>query len=823
MSRAAAPKRIKTADTGFRSVNSRHLAPTRRGSAAIAARQWRRVGLWPYEGRGNVDGSPEMGRLRLGDTDWTVWQECELRTAGFPAFLIEPLCTAELGRFDPDSPSFESCYDLAVERQSIALRRLAARPDFREAVAWQNPTMLRACVDKVATASPARGPIRRRRELKVASYLQRYAMKNDTIGFFGPVGWARWSLGHSAVRARPGNHLLAGRRVYFERWAVAAMADALCDKLPLRPWLRPRRSAANLVVENRVHRPRGAPVELTSVESRLLAMCDGTRTTVQIAARLTDATAESVYAALDRLQRAGLVTLDLGLSIVDEESILTAPEQRLRSALLEIGDPELRDPAVRAVDEILHVRDEVAAAAGDPDRLVAALTWLDGTFEQLTGQPARRRGGEFYAGRTLVYEDTVRDIDVELGRPLLDALAAPLGLVLDSARWFVGFVAEAYRRRFREIFEAYQARTGSTTVPFAALLRAATPDLVFSFRDLATPVADQLPELRRRWASILDIPSGVHRHTVRSEAIAGRVRELFPSMPPPWSSAVQYCPDVMVAAPSVAAVNSGDFLLVLGELHLATNTLDCQVVVQQHPDPRRLGLADARDHGGLRVVPVPASASSEVNSRTYPPAMMRPDYLYWTLHTANTGAPGPVVPGAGMVVSAHGDRLVVRMPGDGRTIDLLEVVGEYLSAAVMNAFQPVPVLGHRPRVAVDRLVICREAWSFRIDELTWSSARTAAERFRSAQRWRRAEGLPGRAFYRIGTEDKPVLVDFTSPVLVELLASLVRGAVADGQSPTLSLSEVLPDVGQHWLCDADGAAYSSELRLVAVDERAVRR
>jgi hypothetical protein len=763
----------------------------------------------------------EVPLIALGGTGWYLWQESELRTAGFPAAMVAALGDDQLagagwaggGR---DSEQFATAYEKAAARQAARLREVAGHPRLREAVAWQNPDMLDRCVDKVATGSPAKGSVHRRRELKVASYLQRYALKNDTIGFFGPVGWARWSGLPLAVQARAGDELVTQRRVYFEQWAIDAVAEALCRELPLLPWCVPTPAGPHLVAGGLARRPRGAPVPLSPAQVRVLGLCDGRRSAREICALIEPTEQErdgcpDGYGLLGELRDLQLITMDFTQSIVDE------PELRLRTALCTVDDRAIGSRALAGVDELIADRDAVAGAAGDADKLRTALERLDATFQRLTGQDATRRGGEAYAGRRLVYEDTVRDLTVELGQPLLDALAPPLGLLLDSARWLVGTVAEAYRRRFVELFEACRARAGTAEVPFATLLAAATPDLAFSFRDLPGPVADQVPELQRRWASILDVPAGARRHQVCSARIADRVRQAFPAAAAPWSSAVHYCPDVMVAADSIAAVNRGDYDFVLGELHLARNTLDCRVIHQQHPDPVRLLASDARDRGGMRVVPVPARASEQVNSRTYPPALLRPEYLYWTLHTPHTGAPGPIVPGAGMMVYRVGDDLAVRMPHDGRSWDLLEVLGEYLSAAVMNGFSPVPTGTHRPRIAIDRLVISREAWSFPIDELPWAFVTDRARRYQAARDWQRRNELPGRGFYRVASEDKPVFLDFSSIVLVDLLATGIRAAVEQDGDSRLSLTEMLPDLGQQWVRDSQDAGYTAELRLVVVD------
>jgi hypothetical protein len=722
------------------------------------------------------------GLVPLGSTGWRIWPECELRSAGFPATDITALGTA-----DP-------------ARTTAAIQAVAAGPRFRTAVAWQNPGVVTDCLDRLLAGRPARGAVQRRRELKVAAYLQRYALKNDTIGFFGPVGWAHWSGGTDTITVHPGPDLVRDRGVHFEQWAVDAVAQALSDRPELRPWLRPRRSPAHVLGDGAVHRGSGPPVPVTAEEADVLRLCDGRRPLRELPGDV-----------VDRLAAKGLVTVGFDLPFADQ------PEQVLLRQLDEVPDAAVRAPAVAALRRLVEARDDVARAADDPDRLLAALHQLDDTFEQVSGHPAGRRAGESYAGRRVVYEDTLRDVQVHLGGPLMDALAAPLGLLLDSCRRFVDRIAGAYQRRFLELFDRQQARLGSDRVPFAALLAAATPDLAFSFRDLPPPVAAQLPELQRRWAAVLDVPAGARRHSVPAGAIEDEVRRQFPAAPPRWSSAVHHSPDVLIAARDPDAINRGEFVPVLGELHLAVNTLDSRVELRLHPEPQRLLARDVADRDRRRVLPVPAKASPEVNSRTYPPAMLVDDYLYWTLHTDNVGAPGPVHPGAAMTVCRDGDRLVVEMAPDGPYLDLLDVVGEYLSTAVMNGFKPLPAAGHRPRVSIDRLVIAREAWTFAPEDMRWVFLTDADQRYRAALRWQREHGVSQRAFYRVAVDDKPFFIDFSSAVLVHLLASAARRSATEEPGAAVSFTEMLPDLGEHWLRDAAGRSYTSELRLVAVD------
>ncbi|GAA2207634.1 lantibiotic dehydratase [Nonomuraea monospora] len=738
--------------------------------------------------------------IPLGSTGWHLWKLSALRSAGFRATDILLLT-------DPHPPADTGAYPAAAERASQALARCCRDPRFREAVAWQNPQVLRHAVDPLAAGPAALAAKWRKRELKVARYLQRYTTKNDSIGFFGPCGWATWEDGPDALRLVPGRGLLARRTVYFESWAIDAVADALARDPGLLPWLRPRPSPQNVITAEGVRRPDGSILRLSPDERRVLDQCDGDRPVREIA---PDGGAEAV---VEKLRDRGILQPDL------RGPIEAHPERTLLAKLGRIADPHVRDPAITRLRQLTDARDRLAAASGDADAVHAATTHLDRTFERITQQEPARRPGQSYAGRSLAYEDTVRDVRLTLGRPLLDQLAAPLGLLLDSARWLAAQLGDRYHDHFRTLLAKARRRTGEQAIPLADLVGMATPDIVFSHRELPRLTAPLIEEFQRRWARVLRIPPGASRHHLDAARIRDRVAAEFPRSAPRWAAAVHHAPDLMIAAESAAAINDGRYLLVLGELHVGINTLSARPFVEQQADPGWLRRASERDHGTRRVIAVPSKESAWANSRTYPPALTSPLDTFWTMYGDPALTPdGGLLPAADLHVHERDGTAVVRAGRDGREFPLLEVMGEYLSGIATNAFAPVAGGGHRPRVTVDRLVISRERWAFPVAGLAWAFRKDPAARFVEARRWRAAHRLPERAFYRVETEDKPIFVDFGSTVLVSLLAQCVRCCAGESPDADLTLSEMLPGLGECWLADAAGGRYTAELRLVAVDE-----
>jgi hypothetical protein len=448
-----------------------------------------------------------------------------------------------------------------------------------------------------------------------------------------------------------------------------------------------------------------------------------------------------------------------------------------------------------------------------------ALAGLAETFEQVTGSAATRRAGANYAGRTLVYQDAVRDVRVELGAAVTGALAAPLGLVLDSARWLVSEITGRYRVLFAELLDGEMARAGGAPVTLQRLLTRASPYLhTQTGRGVGEIAAASVAELQRRWEKVLGPASSAGRHQVSAEAISARAAECFPPRPAAWSGARQYSPDIMIAAASPGEVERGNFLLVLGEIHLAMNTLDQRFFVEQHPDPARFVAAERADRP-QRIVPIQTKDHPVVTSRNPPSAVLGPGQVYWS--AAITDALDPpesdtVLPGAAMTVARRGDDLVVQLRPDGTELDFFEIIGDEMAGVVVDAFQPAAPAAHRPRITIDRFVLSREQWTFGVADSGWAFAKDEQERYYLARRWRQDHQLPERVFYRVPVELKPSAADFRSIVLVNLFAKHIRQTQAAGHTE-FTVTEMLPGPGQLWLTDREGRRYSSELRFIAYD------
>ncbi|WP_234320943.1 lantibiotic dehydratase [Streptomyces katrae] len=648
---------------------------------------------------------------------------------------------------------------------------------------------------------------RRQREELVAHYWQRFCVKNDTIGFFGPVGWGRWDLSAEGVRVHagaPGTGLIAGSEVYFASWAVDALAARIDTDPAVREWVAPRRVPFVRQTGMDVTVP-GRPSQALGEDARaVLALCDGVRPARDIRAALPDVDVSAVLA--DLVARRWVVWK---LEVPAD----ARPERHLRAWLDRVGDGELREPGLAALDVLERGRERVRAAVG-PEALVAALTELEGEFVALTETAAvREKAAGTAPCRALVYSDCRRAATAALGRTVHEALA-PLDPLLTSAGWLTARLADAVMARAREV---YRRLAGQGPVDLAAFWFACMPILHGAAR---AESAELQQEFRRRWDAILSPPPGTRRVRLPLEAVAGPVAEQFGGPGGGWTAARYLSPDIMIAASCEQAVARGDFELVLGELHVAANTLGASLFVNQHPDAEELLRLTDRDHPGPRLMPLlPKEHRSRLSARIRH-CLVRPEDYYVALvdFTADPARPRTVLSADVTVTERTDGELAVVLP-DGSEFPAVDVFSHVLTTLAMDLFQILPdAAEHSPRVTVDRLVVARETWRPAPSDMDFAEEKDEARRFVRARQWRERRRLPRFVFVVLPTETRPFYVDFDSPVYVNILAKAVRRMARKEPDGRAVFTEMLPSPEQAWLTDDQGEAYTSELRFVAVDE-----
>lgn len=753
----------------------------------------------------------------LPGTRWRVWRDGLLRSAGFPVDILESFAAPECAEVadahlagQADAAEFAAAFDRATAALGKAVYDISADPRFREAIAWQNPNALNGPAGVLRDGPDApRNERRRRREEVVAKYAQRYSGKNDTIGFFGPMCWVEVDADAPLVTGGHGPGITRLRKVFFEWWALVAVAERIAGDDAVLPWLTVTTQPHLTVAGRTLLAPNRPPQELSAAQAAVLARCDGRSTAREVAAACVADQDSGI-----RRESDVDATLRQFVSqeVVRWEFVLPmnlSAEARLCRQLEAIGDEPVRQRAMGLLAPLLEARDALAAAG--PDDVAAAMSTLESTFTEITGKDTHHRDGQTYAGRTLCHLETSRDATFTFGGDVLAALA-PLDPLLRSTRWLTTTLADTYRAELTRLHAELAAELGTTEVPFAQLWYLGLGSF-FGTERLADAVVE---EFGRRWTKVLGLDSlapGTERLDLSAADLAAAVDVEFAASGPGWSTSRLHSPDVHLCAPDAESLARGEFSVVLGELHMGMPALDTDFFRIGHPDEDRLLAAMHAD--------VPHSRAHPLVPTDWPRQCARnADWMYGPadVQLGFTPAPGAdpdrLMPITALTVAPDADGVLVASGPDGRGWPLMELFADFTGIHAFDTWKLAGTDGHTPRITVDDLVLIRRTWRTTVGDTGLTDVSGERDRYLAVRRWGRELGLPQRIFVRVSTEIKPCFVDLTSPVYTRILCTLLRSARRTGGADTeVVVTEMLPTPDQAWLTDSDGRRYCSELRL----------
>jgi hypothetical protein len=741
-------------------------------------------------------------------------------TAGLPQELtakLPPIAQA-LSERDRLRSQWEDRFTEGIASQGATLQAFAGDARFQEAVIWQNRQAFETAVQPAARGWKAslRNQRQRNQEQLIARYAQRYCVKNDSIGFFGPVVWGRIGPGERIFEMLPGPALINKRQTYFEAWAIHRCAASL-SLLEGMDWWIPPRLAPDVSLENGLLlRPGASPLKLTGLEQAVLALCNGKNLPREI---LHTIGKKPEFHAVSEQELHGVLRAKTAEGILAWHLMVPVevnPEINLGQQLLRIGDLRLRAITMNHLEKLKAARDEVSKAAGLPAKLNEAMRKAELVFEEIARTPGHRNAGATYAARSILYEDCRRDLTLQLTPGLLDPIVPALALLFKSLRWFVQATALEFHRLFRETYRELAAREPGRKIRLLEWWLYTEPRL------LQAPSIGEIENFfKQKWRDLLPVAERGSTLQLNSGELKKAVDHFFPDPGPGYYPVRYFCPDLMLAAKNAEAIRRGEVLYVLGEVHAGKNTLCHAALVEQHPNAQELVTATQWDMSSTCFKIVTPQEAETTTVRTSEAALRPEDFLVAT--TLDSIAPSGHDPHSigEFVLQEQDGELCAAHLDHGRRFHILEAFSDLLFGFVMNKASWVQPARHVPRILIDNLVVHRESWRFRRHELAFAEEKDEAMRFLGARIWMKKNGIPRKTFVKSASEVKPFYLDLESPVLVEGLCRVVhRMKSSPEDAEELAFSEMLPGPEHLWLRDAAGDSYTSELRFAVVDLQA---
>jgi len=461
------------------------------------------------------------------------------------------------------------------------------------------------------------------------------------------------------------------------------------------------------------------------------------------------------------------------------------PEEDARIRIESISDAAAREHAAAGLARLDLARERIAAASRD--ELATALDEFDHVFEETVGEPPVRTQELAGGGRTPVYMDAMRDLDVHLGPGLVAELAASLTPLLEGSRWLCG---RSFELGCALVNEAIGSGGRRPLAPLFGKVFAA-------LREMPRLLVPEHDELQRRWAQLLEDSDRTR--------FGDRARARFSDYGPAWPISVFHSPDIQIAAADVDAVERGDYLAVIGDFHPGTSPLGQGLFSYRHPDRQRFLETWGTDAGTPTIYPMPPRMPQVPLTARLMPAVNLPGDIV-------------VLPPMPEVRASPGSRVVsvADLLVDGSTITDRE--GSFqaplhslfwlpMFVATVFSYEPFPTVEHMERITVGRTVYRRESWGISIGDCPTDPAAVAG--------WARDHGMPRRVYVRMPDEPKPTYLDVESSVLGRIFCRQIRRR-ADSAGELVAVSEMLPRPEDCWL-EIEGERYTSELRIAAVD------
>lgn len=707
--------------------------------------------------------------MRIADTDWDLFEQFQMRTAGFPSAWLESL---EM-----------NSGELSEAKQ---LRTLFQNSRLQEALLWQNPDVAGNILSKCLAQEPSSlNSKTRRRCRKLYAYLQRYCAKNETIGYFGPVAWGRLRadlecpLDLSAA-------WLEQRTVYLEPWVVALFfrhvlsSPDVAKYFPLRMAPRLSLDGLHLYGDSRSRRRDGART-LSEAEASLLGVL-----------RNRDFSEPELVELGFSREVIGACLKRRWLSRVPPLPSVAQPLDWAQNYLATLP-PEIKTSLWAPLEKMREAITALGAARGQPLELAVATSEFRSLVAQYAEGKSTRFQGQAYGSREGYYEDCRRR-SLDLPLRFLERVAEPLSLLLESARWMsfqtgVHFARTVQARCGRQFANRGDGFNASYLWDLARDIFNSESCLAFKARN---------EELGRRWQSIF-----ASRARLSSREVASAVGVEFQVPSYGFPGAGFHSIDLFLGPRGEA---------VLGEIHPALFPFSDLLTTHQHPRPESLKIwYEKRGHGPeilpAQHLPFTRLAQDGWSTERATHLILEPAWGSWRPPQKRLRLGDCKV-----YQGDHGPQ--IRCP-EGRIFTVLEFFDRDLRALQALHFSPFAWVEGRPRRQIDDLVVARSTWKLGMEELGQFHSLDSESRHTALNNFFDGLDMPERMFVSFPKEVKPVLLQRRSFLSMDLFWSLFRA------SQSCRCQEMLPDLEQAWVENPDGLG-TSEFRFAVFDQRPYR-
>ncbi|UCH94939.1 MAG: lantibiotic dehydratase [Candidatus Aminicenantes bacterium] len=771
----------------------------------------------------------------LNSNEWQVAPKFLLRMTGFEVELIGKLQftltaanirqllsldSTKLPGFQVPVDKMPAAFQNEVVEKTGHLQTISSKAKFLEALFLSNPSNY-YLIEKWTQGKTRKPGKIRQGLLSVITYLQRFCMKNDTTSFFGPTFWGTFDFNGDRNLTFSYNGLPKVKRTFFfTHWCANAVARWI-QKLPgVEQIIQPRRVPTMTLLKNRVYGVIPAAKKWEKVDKLtdlpdhaedIFRLIDGQRTLNDLfkeAKSRFGLSEKNTRTVVNRLVSERLIFADIEIPVG-----LYQPMNYIQELIKNSGLAE----AQRVVSTFQTYKQEFVSS--DLNKRKELFVDMGDYFKQITGLEPTRGQGEHYADRTIFYEEGTRNFHefIISGKLLKDitALGPIWDLLCIPVEHEYKLLQETMVQRFRKWFP------NQSSVPLVQYVHAFLDDTGFLYKRF-DDISEEIQKISQNIFNRLVLPDELTKAVIpRTMAEIVSINKRYQL---PGASGVVINPDILIAASDKDAVNSGDYQVVIGDVHASVDLIT--------HSPAAFFLADA-DKEMLRSF-VTDRYRESINEDEWAADLVR---VHMRKTSAQLTLKGIDIEGIGrssknrdavvlladLEVRLHQGRLRLYSPHWKKYIRLTNMrlpnncqketspLRLFSLPEQEGGLKPPLHMSYCPRIEVGNITLLRRTW--RMNYHDWSYQFTPTHKhwdfnlFVHMLKMQDYYKLPGYVFARIEDEPKPIFVDFDNYFL---LHAFYRKWQKHKKSVTIT--EAYPRVEKAWLSDEKGH-YFCELRM----------
>lgn len=708
-------------------------------------------------------------------------------------------------KFESSKNQFQEKYFLEMLNIKPNFISIVKESSFREALYLSNPDALLR-IDSMVEKGISSINSRIRQRIKLAwNYIQRLYTKNDTISFFGPITWGTFNGKEDQIVCRALNDAswIAQRKVKFEYWVINSLIDKISEIFKIHIPLQLNSSCS--IKDGTLYYPLNKSKKLTNIQNKIIKTINKNNSFcfLTLCKKLSNDgfLKEDIEQNLNLFVSKNIIIQTFNIIPMDEQPLI---ELCIKVQKLEACEPLLLKKWIDIINQLEQLRSNFESAdLAQRKEIIAKIYDILKQNEIDTD----RQKGSMYVGRYPIYEDCLRNLNIELPKKVSYSIQKELEPVMFLYSALVNEVTKELNKRYIDCWEKSLEDKFSNSVDFLLFLTnmnalVKIDEVIKEFKD----------EITKSWQKLFKDKDNKTEIVLDMNDINNLIDLISKSSTDNYNvkhfSKEIHSPDFMISAKSIEDINNNNYEIVIGEVHPAVHTVS-QPVAQPFC-PYKVEIKKEIEgfaKNGLTIV----ADSLKTYQRSHIDWVNFKNLNRIILPSGVIDEKSNSIRSGSCYIQRENNSLLVKSKEKDINEELLSVIPTQLHEICFALASDLIGKTIKSRLKIGNVVLKRRSWIINGSELPIENKiLDESDGFLIWFKWKEKKLMPRYVFVKNVSEQKPIFVDFNNPYSLELLAYMAN------KKEDMFFTEMYPDPDNLWLNDQRGR-YCSEFRTSYVN------